>query len=242
MDGGSEDDRLFGALGNDTLIGGSGNDLLAGGDGVDNLSGGIGKDTLRGGRDNDLLQGDDGDDFLQGDKGADTLEGGLGFDVYAFRYQDDPAPGEMPRTTIVDTSDSGGNAIRFLGGLDSSDVTLVNSLVTGDLEIQYGHNENTLISSIYIANSAQGEVVSEFQFSNGTTIDFIDLCLARPLTCEVPEELIFKNGFEQAVVLKSVVIASQKNAINESHIGTSDIGSISSLPILTALLYQILIR
>ena len=240
LDGGSEDDRLFGATGDDTLIGGSGDDLLAGGDGVDNLSGGIGKDVLRGGRDNDLLQGDDGDDFLQGDKGADTLEGGLGFDVYAFRYQDDPAPGIMPRTTIVDTSDSGGNAILFLGGLDASDVTLVNDLNTGDLEVIYGHNENTIFSSIHIANSAYGEVISEFQFSDGATISFADLCLNQPSTCK--GDLMFSNGFEQVVVKKAITITTQNNTTPENDIRPSDVGSISSLPILTALLSQVFIK
>ncbi|MCB1583330.1 MAG: hypothetical protein KDI92_09725 [Xanthomonadales bacterium] len=202
--GDAGNDRLFGASGDDILNGGADNDLLAAGDGADTLNGGDGIDVLRGGNGDDTLNGDGGNDFIQGDRGADTLQGGLGSDTYVFRYQDDPEPGVMPKTTIVDTDDAGGNSIQFLGGLDTDDITLINDLDTGDLEVQYGHNEDTIISSIYIANSAEGEVISEFIFEDGTTITFEELCLSQPATCEV-DDLIFESGFEQSQVTKSLI-------------------------------------
>ncbi len=212
LNGDAGNDRLFGATGDDQLNGGANDDFLAAGDGTDTLNGGDGNDLLRGGNGNDTLNGNDGDDFIQGDRGADTLQGGLGSDTYAFRYQDDPEPGEMPRTTIVDTNDAGGNSIQFLGGLDADDITLINDLDNGDLEIQYGHNEDTIISSIYIANSAEGEVISEFIFDDGTTISFEDLCLDQPATCEV-DDLIFESGFEQAqlTIGKSSILGEPNN-------------------------------
>ncbi len=233
LHGGIGNDRLFGASGNDTLNGDDGDDLLAGGDGVDTLNGGAGIDVLRGGKGDDNLQGGDGNDLLQGDRGADTLTGGLGHDTYIFRYQDDPEPGVMPFTTIVDTNDSGGNTIRFLGGLDADDVTLVNSLVTGDLEIQYGHHENTILSSIHIANSAQGEVISQFSFSDGTMMGFSELCALQPATCEMLAEEIFTNGFEQ-VVLKTatsyeVEILQKPESSVVDNLESSPLSSISLL-------------
>jgi len=232
LDGGADNDRLFGAGGDDVLIGGEGNDMLAAGDGNDDLSGGAGVDVLRGGRGDDYLKGNDGDDFIQGDRGADTLEGGLGFDTYLFRYQDDPAPGVTPITTIVDSDDAGGNAVRFLGGLDADDITLINDRDTGDLEIQYGHHENTILSSIHVANSADGEVISEFQFSDGTIIGFEALCASQSATCEI-DDLIFESGFEQVMVN---LITAKDLPIDTSVVGSDVLGPFALLPLLAALL------
>jgi len=229
LNGDAGNDRLFGATGDDDLFGGSDNDLLTGGDGADTLDGGSGIDVLRGGKGNDQLTGGDGDDFLQGDDGADTLTGGLGFDTYVFKSEDDPEPGIMPETTIVDTNDAGGNAIRFIGGLDADDITLINDLDTGDLEIQYAHPGNPVTSTIHIANSAEGEVVSEFQFNDGTTITFENLCLTQPVTCEV-DDLIFANGFEQAQVINAktgIQAAQQDVAVTPLNSLTDPVSSLS---------------
>jgi hypothetical protein len=81
LDGGTEDDRLFGGAGLDTLLGGDGADSLDGGIGNDLLSGGTGNDTLLGQAGDDTLDGGDGDDRLEGGDGADSLSGGLGSDL-----------------------------------------------------------------------------------------------------------------------------------------------------------------
>jgi Ca2+-binding RTX toxin-like protein len=51
LDGGENNDTLYGELGNDHLEGGSGNDTLAGGPDSDFLAGGLGVDQLWGGVD-----------------------------------------------------------------------------------------------------------------------------------------------------------------------------------------------
>ncbi|MCA9449618.1 MAG: hypothetical protein KC931_21030, partial [Candidatus Omnitrophica bacterium] len=98
VDGGADDDRIYGGRGVNHLLGGSGNDLLLGGDGDDFLEGGEGDDLISGGDGNDLiyagagndvidggkgddiLYGEDGQDWLFGDKGNDILLGGDGQD------------------------------------------------------------------------------------------------------------------------------------------------------------------
>jgi Ca2+-binding RTX toxin-like protein len=195
LDGQGGDDRLFGGPGADQITGGLGSDLLAGGEGDDTLDGGDGVDVLRGGDGNDQLAGGPGNDFLQGDRGADTLIGGAGNDFYLFNFQDDPAPALMPRTEILDDTVNGGNTAVFLGGLDMGDITLINDVMTGDLEIQYGFQEQPIRSSIHVPNGAGGGLISSFQFNDGTQISFIDLCAQQPMTCENSFEL-FRDRFE----------------------------------------------
>lgn len=219
LSGNAGDDRLFGAAGNDYLTGNADDDLLAGGSGDDNLEGDDGIDSLRGGDGDDLLFGGNGDDFLQGDRGADLLDGGPGFDHYLVRFQDDPAPGVMPRTEVVDSSFTGGNTVVFLGGLDADDVTLINDLDSGDLEIQYGHHETTIASSIHVAGGADGQIITEFQFSDGTSVSFEDLCLAQTSTCQ-PSDLIFRNSFEGA----STSMITEQADIGSGHGHTAEIG------------------
>ncbi len=198
LNGQDGDDRIFGGPGADVLSGGLDEDLLAGGDGNDALDGGDGVDVLRGGDGDDHLTGGAGDDFLQGDRGADTLEGGPGKDVYLFNFQDDPAPGETPRTEILDDA-VGGNTIVFLGGLSADDITLINDVMTGDLEIQYGYEEQSIRSSIYVPNGAGGLVIRDFQFTDGTSLPFIKLCAQQPLTCENSFQL-FRDRFELSAI------------------------------------------
>jgi Ca2+-binding RTX toxin-like protein len=108
LDGGADNDSLFGVYGDDTLLGGEGNDVLwgdrthtgeivayrgndflSGGAGLDQLIGDGSDDTLFGGADNDILWGDtggqrpdqDGNDYLDGGAGDDQLRGEGGADV-----------------------------------------------------------------------------------------------------------------------------------------------------------------
>ena len=216
LSGNEGDDRLFGASGDDDLFGNADNDLLAGGGGNDLLDAGDGIDTLRGGDGDDQLWGGNGADFLQGDRGADRLEGGPGADTYIFAGQDDPEPGVLQRTEIIDTP-GGSSTIVFLSGLEADDITLINDLSTGDLEIQYGFNELTLRSSIYIPNGAEGDLITEFQFSDGTTVPFNDLCIQQPMTCTV-SDLIFRDGFDSA----SRTIGTQIDSIDPGYASELD--------------------
>ncbi len=72
---------LQGRSGNDELDGGSNNDLLFGGDGDDELDGNAGNDVLVGGAGNDELNGGEGVDVLIGGLGSDDLFGGGGGDL-----------------------------------------------------------------------------------------------------------------------------------------------------------------
>ncbi|MEO1525824.1 MAG: right-handed parallel beta-helix repeat-containing protein [Planctomycetota bacterium] len=101
VDGGADDDQIWGSNnGDDTLFGGpgiddirgqAGDDTIDGGDGPDFIDGGAGTDDLRGGTGDDeilggggvgdQLRGEDGDDVLRGsDDGADLIFGGAGRD------------------------------------------------------------------------------------------------------------------------------------------------------------------
>lgn len=75
MNGGSEDDILWGNVGNDTILGQNGDD---------ELDGGPGSDFLDGQNDNDLLIGGAGNDTLEGGNGNDILIGGTGTDDSSF--------------------------------------------------------------------------------------------------------------------------------------------------------------
>ena len=85
------DEKLYGRSGNDILAGSSGNDRLFGGDGEDVLQGDQqerqsdssvgGDDLIYGGKGNDLIGGQAGDDQLFGDEGNDQIWGDQGDDL-----------------------------------------------------------------------------------------------------------------------------------------------------------------
>ncbi|MDU8928929.1 hypothetical protein RXV86_16165 [Alisedimentitalea sp. MJ-SS2] len=100
MEGGAENDFLFGEEDNDVIRGGTGDDVIEGEGGDDTLFGGPGADYLDGGAGNDSLDGTNGAltggtdglefDTLVGGEGDDTLvigsndiaTGGAGADVF----------------------------------------------------------------------------------------------------------------------------------------------------------------
>lgn len=89
MDGGTENQLIFGNGDSNHLHGGSGNDILSGGAGDDYLFGGAGDDYLFGGSGNDFLDGGEGNNHLYGGDGNDVLvfhkgdaiDGGAGTDI-----------------------------------------------------------------------------------------------------------------------------------------------------------------
>ncbi|PSF35554.1 hypothetical protein C7H19_16215 [Aphanothece hegewaldii CCALA 016] len=105
LNGGNNNDTIYGGLGDDTINGGAGQDLLYGDDGNDVLTGGNNNDTLVGGFGDDILVGGNNNDifvFAQGDGtdivndfravGAGTdligLSGGLTFGQLSFSLND----------------------------------------------------------------------------------------------------------------------------------------------------------
>ncbi len=90
MNGGYDDDRIYGSqfadhmqgnIGDDKLFGLGGDDMLRGGGSNDDLSGGVGNDTLLGENNRDAMHGGDGDDDLTGGEGRDGFWGDGGFDT-----------------------------------------------------------------------------------------------------------------------------------------------------------------
>ena len=108
IDGGTDNDRVFGGNGANSLIGNDGNDSVEGNNGDDRLFGGAGTDLLYGGNDNDSLDGGSGTDLLYGGSGNDTLTGGT---------ENDTLYGEAN----VDSLDGGSGADILYGG-DAGDV------------------------------------------------------------------------------------------------------------------------
>jgi len=85
--GSSFNDTIDGGLEDNTLYGNSGDDIINGHDGSDILHGDAGDDTLLGGKGLDVLEGNDGDDLLRGEEGADQLDGGNGTDTADYSYE-----------------------------------------------------------------------------------------------------------------------------------------------------------
>ncbi len=81
VQGGTGNDKLYGASAAPSFDGGSGNDLVHAGGGKDSIVGGKGNDTLYGEAGADTIYGNSGNDKLYGGKGTDTLIGGPGKDV-----------------------------------------------------------------------------------------------------------------------------------------------------------------
>ena len=123
----SEDDLIYGGVGNTTITGGSGNDSIVGGTGNDVIYGGVGNSSITGGSGNDSIVGGTGNDIIYGGVGTPTITGGGGND------------------TIIGGT---GNDIIY-GGVNSGSITGGNgndSIVggTGNDIIYGGYGSNTI--------------------------------------------------------------------------------------------------
>ncbi|WP_439142898.1 Hint domain-containing protein [Planktotalea sp.] len=105
--GNEDDDSIIAGSGNDTVEGGTGNDTILLGDGDDWVNGDIGDDSIVGGAGNDFLRGSFGDDTIIGGTGDDTLWGGFGDDsiVVDANFGDYTIEGEEDAETLGDTMD-----------------------------------------------------------------------------------------------------------------------------------------
>jgi Ca2+-binding RTX toxin-like protein len=106
LDGGADNDNLFGGDGADTLKGGVGNDILFGSDGQDTLDGGADNDSLFGGDGADTLKGGVGNDILLGGEGRDTLDGGADNDRLIGEGGDTMYGGTGDDTYVVKAGDT----------------------------------------------------------------------------------------------------------------------------------------
>lgn len=153
LDGGDDNDTLFGSINNDTLNGLPGDDTLVGFAGSDSLNGGIGNDLLLGNQGNDVTDGAIGNDTIYGGKGYDTLLGNSGDDMLYGNLGHDSLFGGDGKDTLYGGIDNdillGGEGDDFLSG-DLGDDTLI------------GGNER----DVFILQAGQGkDVIEDFQVS-----------------------------------------------------------------------------
>ncbi|WP_430450469.1 calcium-binding protein [Rhodophyticola sp.] len=151
MNGGGQDDALYGGSGNDTLNGGNGFDYLDGGADDDRLLGGFSSDTLLGGS-GDTLQGEAGNDLLNGGAGNDLLVGGSQAETFVF------ADG-FGQDTITDFDD--------MDGREDIDLTGVSEITNwADLY----NNHMTQVGSRVIIEDGSGDFIRV----DGVTIAELD--------------------------------------------------------------------
>jgi Ca2+-binding RTX toxin-like protein len=92
LNGGGEDDVIFGQRGNDLLLGEGGSDTLYAGIGDDTVKGGSGADLVSGGYGRDLVDGEENSDLVRGDGTTDTINdtGTTGVDTLSYATASTP--------------------------------------------------------------------------------------------------------------------------------------------------------
>ena len=151
------DDHLIGKDGNDEIHGWNGDDILDGGDGYDDLYGGSGDDTLIAGS---------GGAVMRGDWGSDTYIIGRntgGSVIYEQSHENDT------------------NTIRFISGIQSSDVSFSIGSNNRDLLVTINESQNVIqIKNIFSENGDQLQILpgpmllSEVSFDD-ETMDMLDI-------------------------------------------------------------------
>ncbi|WP_417544871.1 calcium-binding protein [Marinobacter sp.] len=175
LSGAGGNDTLYGAAGDDVLSGGEGNDRVYGQDGDDIVNGDAGDDYLYGNAGDDLLNGGDGRDYLYGGAGNDTLRGGAGTNDYlsgdagSDTYLFDVGDGN---TTInnYDTGAERNDVLRFLGGVDPSDVRATRSSDNLLLTVQ-STGEVITVQSYFNDDGTGGYALDAIEFADGTVWD-----------------------------------------------------------------------
>ena len=125
--------RVSGDLSDDTMNGGADNDDLWGLGGNDTLNGAGGRDYLSGGMGNDTLNGGDGDDVLIGGAGNDALNGGAGYDIVDYSYPTTILIGNVGVTVNLETGvGSGGAGADTFSGIEEIQGSDGDDIITGD--------------------------------------------------------------------------------------------------------------
>jgi Ca2+-binding RTX toxin-like protein len=151
--GTSADEKLYSRSGDDTIAGGLGNDVIYGNDGDDVLrgddnsrsSGGSvgGDDIIYGGLGNERIGGKGGNDSLYGDEGDDQIWGDNGDDLLWGGLGNDTLTGGSELDTFVVAAGEGTETIVDFH-IDKDFIGLANGLEFGQLSLNVEGN-NTLI-------------------------------------------------------------------------------------------------
>jgi Ca2+-binding RTX toxin-like protein len=200
VDGGADDDTIWGDTGADVLAGNSGNDIVNGGTGNDWITGGDGNDTLNGdagvdhidgGAGDDRVNGGTGNDYLRGGAGADTVHGDAGNDQIEGNSGNDALYGDAGDDLVLgnDGNDSlwgGEGSDTLLGGAGADNLyggkradVLIGGLGNDNLkggsdgdDFVFGHSENG---------------ATELNFGNDTILDF---------DVDNQDTIVFNKAFE----------------------------------------------
>ncbi|MEB3280463.1 MAG: calcium-binding protein [Lyngbya sp.] len=168
--GTNEDEKLYGRSGDDTLAGGLGDDQIFGGDGDDILRGDRnqrspggaigGNDTISGGLGNDRIGGKGGNDALYGDEGDDKIWGDHGDDLLWGGLGNDTVTGGQGNDTFVLASGEGTDLIAdFQIGKDL--IGLANGLDFGQLSFNVNGNSTEVVlgdQTLAILNGVTGSL------------------------------------------------------------------------------------
>ena len=156
----------------ETIIGTDKNDIIYGLGGRDTLRGGDGNDILNGSAGRDALYGGEGDDTLRGGAGAiDHLDGEEGDDTYLL--------GRGDGWTVITNNDSEGHDIlRFLEGINPSDLTtFANAGTFLGLHLIVRDNGKSTDDSVLFSNFFSGSQyeINAIEFADGTVWNSKDI-------------------------------------------------------------------
>jgi len=150
INGGGDDDRIFGGLGLDTLNGDGGDDIIAGDANNDSIDGGFGSDIIFGGDGDDTINGNAGVDFIHAQGGNDLVFGGTEIDIIRGNEGDDELHGGEGNDRLFgnDGNDRlfGEAGLDRLFGLAGNDA-LVGGVGTEDNRLSGGEGFDRFISA-----------------------------------------------------------------------------------------------
>lgn len=157
IDGGSDEDFLYGSNASDLILGGTGPDHIFGGGGNDELHGGDGNDIIEGGDGHDLIYSGAGNDDVYAGNGNDRVFGWFGADRLFGESGADQLYGEADDDYI-----EGGSGDDLIDGGDGSDEIFGNL----GLDTIYGRNGNDLIYGNEDADTLYGGTGDDTIFGN----------------------------------------------------------------------------
>jgi len=143
LDGGPDNDLIFGMDGNDSIAGGTGNDTLYDDQfvaGDDTLDGGIGDDQLYAHMGNDILNGGDGDDSFYlnnyGTTNANLIDFNINSESDSIRYRG---------TKLTGLASSGGHlaASNFIANASGMQTNANQRIMYNTLNGQMNYDTNT---------------------------------------------------------------------------------------------------
>ncbi|MEG4960508.1 MULTISPECIES: DUF4394 domain-containing protein [unclassified Microcoleus] len=157
--GTSEDDLIFGLMGNDTIAGNSGNDSIFGGKQSDLIDGNSGQDSIFGDLENDNINGGEGSDFLVGGKGRDSISGNSGNDVLSGDRDTDLLIGGDGADVFVLRRYAEADPFRTSGGVSLANADAIADFAVGTDLIGLG--EGVSFSDLNILDAGNDTVIQD---------------------------------------------------------------------------------